>query len=818
MSKITSDLTLVRLKKTTFPDIYKDFLVKDELCLYSLEKMLSLAVIFINSGNKHIVQLGYRIIIIYCNKTGDYRPLYEISINYGLIPISKLILSLPKYKDISTFNLLLNDYYSEAFFIDGLYRSVQQKELIGFYNTNINTTVAVVAPTSYGKTDLIISTIKQCKHKNICIITPTKALLAQTKLRIMSEHIGWVDKVITHPEMYNNDDEKIVAVLTQERAMRLLSKAKDLYFDLVVVDEAHGLLLDDNRNLLLASLIIILNKRNKNTVYKFLTPFLKETDNLKLRFSDYLIKSFEVTEQIKTEKYYIYKMDTVDYCNNQLYFYDQYLDTTIEIAADHRSDIDFIENNKAAKNIIYLNKPVDIEEFALRLSSHRKPINSEVVERICRNIAEYVNPNYNLLRCIRTGIIYHHGSVPDSIRLYIERVFTEYPFIEYIVTSSTLLEGVNLPAERIFLLDNKKGHSTLSPSNFKNLIGRICRFSDIFNYSNKDLKKLEPSIYLVVGKYYAINANPFRFLSRCAKVDNEVSDDPRNILLEKSIIDDNNIKKFNGAQELIENYENNTIENYQQRYVRTEVGKLAFLNNITEIDVFETESKLQKTIDRLKKDNLIISDALTLFDNIYRIFLINAAETDNGLQRFEHHETRRFYSMFLDWRISNASFAKMINSFLRYWEKLINDGRETVVFVGRWGDISRNGINELWTDIFSKTRVQRINLAIVRIKEEQDFLDNTLIKFIEVLNDLQLLDETFYLKIKYGTDDKRRITLVKNGLTLSLSNLLVEHYPSYIEVDIEKSTVSFNEKLLVKMVENQENQVLVNEAEFFADD
>ena len=40
---------------------------------------------------------------------------------------------------------------------------------------------SVIAPTSYGKSELIISAVKEYAGKRICILTSTKALLIQTK-------------------------------------------------------------------------------------------------------------------------------------------------------------------------------------------------------------------------------------------------------------------------------------------------------------------------------------------------------------------------------------------------------------------------------------------------------------------------------------------------------------------------------------------------------------------------------------------------------------------------------------------------------------
>jgi len=89
------------------------------------------------------------------------------------------------------------------------------------------------------------------------------------------------------------------------------------------------------------------------------------------------------------------------------------------------------------------------------------------------------------------------------------------------------------------------------------------------------------------------------------------------------------------------------------------------------------------------------------------------------------------------------------------------------------------------------------------------------IKFIEVLNDLGFVEESFYNKIKYGTDDIRKITLVKNGLSLSLSNLLVDQYSEYLIIDSLNHTVDLREGLISEMVANVENQVLTNEARYY---
>lgn len=809
-----NDLTIRILNNTNFSNAYEEFLLEKDMNRSKYIAILSIATLFINSSNENVRKLGYRIIVIYCNRVKDYKPLYDISVNSGIIPVSQFIedkLVLDKEKNFFT---EINAAYSKNFVVNNIFCSLQQKELVDFYNDNRNDSLSVVAPTSYGKTDLILHTVKNNADKNICIITPTKSLLAQTKARIVQADKLKREKIITHPEMYNGNEDRLVAVMTQERLLRLLQKVKNVSFDYVIIDEAHSLLHDDGRNILLASVILVLEKRNPDTVFKFLTPFLCDANNIKVRYAGYSLKTYKVDEYIKTEKLYVAELR--DTHAKEFCLYDQFINKFYKIdELTTTSEWNFVNEYSGLKNIIYFNKPKDIESFVQIMISERQEILDEKIFEACKNIAEYVHPNYRLIECVKRGVIYHHGAVPEPIRMYIERLYAELNDIKYVVTSSTLLEGVNLPADKMFIMDNKKGQSNLSPSDFKNLIGRVCRFSQIFDRDTGSLTKLEPEIYLVVGRNFSVNANAKKFIQDSMYVEKKTNDELKNVLLEKTTINQDNKDKLENAQEFIENYEGDIVQDYSLRKVKTEAGKIYFMNNITEFDIFCNEENIEIESKKIKEKGRLIDDTNLLFDILNSMFF-SIITDDNNIKRFAYEEARRFYKMFLDWRISNTSFNQMISSFMRYWKSLIKDkDKDKLVFVGRWGDTVRDGVKPLWTDISKKTEEQLINLAIVRIKEEQDFLDNVLLKYIEVLNDLELLEESLYLRIKYGTDDKKIITCTKNGISLSLAKQIVENYMDYVEIDVLNDTVSFREGIVEAMRQACENEIMVCELLFF---
>lgn len=807
------DLTLAKIRNTDFASLYDRFIIGEKLSKRQYEILLAIAICFTNADDTNVQGLGYRIVVEYCNQRRDYIPLYEIAVNKGLYPVSKFIEK--HYIDDSKRNFFTewNDAFVEQYVSGEICRSEQQNSLVHFFESKKEDTVSVIAPTSYGKSELILSAVKEYAGRKICVLTSTKALLVQTKKRIQQIGKGIFSKVVVHPEMYNPNDTSCLAVLTQERLLRIFKKDPSLSFDCIIVDEAHEILEENSRSRTLANVIIIAQKRNPDVAFKFLTPFLTDSKNLKARYTTYDIEGFKVTEYIKTEKYYLYDLRN----HTGLKLYDQFLNRYLPLSENRNLGFeeDVVKAYSAGKNIIYLNKPTDIEKFALALADVLPEMDSEMIQTACDNISNYLQPQYNLLACLRKGIIYHHGSVPDAIRIYIEDLYKKDDSVKYVITSSTLLSGVNLPAERMFILDNKRGRSNLSHDSFKNLVGRVCRFSEIFNDETGNLQRLEPQIYLVFGKYFAQNANCESFLRNVAKVEQNYKDAVDNVLLSEAKITTMNEEELRHASEFIENYENGVVEDYQERYTSTVSGKACIMNGITELDIFAHEAAIQQQVNGYQSENLKISDSNTLLETIYELFIQYLP--DNGaesLKRLENQEARNFYSMMFEWRVENKSYAEMINLFVGYWQQLYKKDKNVIVYVGKWGDVKRSGSNVArYTKIFGKDRTQLINLAIVRIKEEQDFIDNTLIKYVEVLYDLELIEDNFYARIKYGTDDERAICLIKNGLSLSSAVLLIKKYNSYLQINVSSSTVVFDDALISEMKKENENQILIYEVQ-----
>ena len=408
-------LTLKKLYNTEFPELYGKLLIGVELSDIELEKILSIGIFLIGLEDKNLQKLGYRLFLLYSKITNDYKPLYELSLNKGLIPISKFIENNLNYSEkYGNLYSEINSIVSDGFKWNNSYQTIGQSELFKDAIELKLKSQIIVAPTSYGKTELILSFIDQNKFKKICIISPTKSLLVQTKKRILNK-FGY-RKIITYPEMYNVKDDETIAVLTQERLLRLLQDNPNLKFDLLVVDEAHNILdefSDENtRSVILASVIIICKKRNKNIICKYLTPFLKSKESLKIKCLPNDNEWYSVVENVKSEMFYFYDLE-----NNKKVLLDQYStmkDKLIDLQVNELGDdADVVITNCDNKNIIYLNSPKKLENFAYKLFSKLPEKQILRLNKAASDLREYVHEDYKLSSWfnIRANKILYRGLI-----------------------------------------------------------------------------------------------------------------------------------------------------------------------------------------------------------------------------------------------------------------------------------------------------------------------------------------------------------------------------------------------------------------------
>lgn len=795
-------LTSRKVKNTNFHTLYKRLILEDELSNQDRVKLLSCAILFMNQSDKVLKKLAYKIILRYTNQYNDHAPLYDYSINLGLIPVAKIIQESEEGNNSEKLIDLVAESYISTFTTKNITMTAQQELLSLFLEKNKGASSAIIAPTSYGKSDLIIKSLNDGgKDDNSCILVPSKALLSQTKRRIKDENIEWLERIVTHPEMHKDNKKGSVYILTQERFLRLVSQNKDLYFDNLYIDEAHNLLDSDHRSKLLSMAISIAYKRNPLTSIKLFTPALNDPKNLNVRFSQIINDNFIVEESVKSETYYLTDFRK----SGQQLIYDQHINEFIETNNKPECHISYVKENASGKDIIYFNKPKSIELFTRELIGQLDPVDCQEINEAVSEISNSVDVDYNLIDCLKKGVVYHHGSMSDNVRNYVEHLFRSSRNVRFLVSSSTLLEGVNLPIKTLFLFDNKKGRRKLSPSQMKNLVGRVNRFSEIFNPATPNkLLLLEPQIHLVgTHEYMASNSNLRSFLNETTNEQKDKIDKPENILLENTEINNDNKVELEDSMFELECIEPGVIEDYQGATAKTEIGRLLTVNSIDEINTQKYEDEISDLAHAIEDKSINSTEQLT---GILKTLFMDFVENERSdMFRLKNTEAMSFYRMLIDWRLSKTPLKLLIKKFTGYWSQLIKDNPETIVYVGKWGErSSAEGFREHYVQMSEKTEKEKVNLAIVRIKEEEDFIDNKIFRFIEVLNDLNLINDDFYKELKYGSTDATVISLIKSGLSRSVSELLIKKYSDSFSIDDDED-VTLRKDLPKLMSENNES-------------
>ncbi|XBS69173.1 hypothetical protein ABK905_22335 [Acerihabitans sp. KWT182] len=126
---------------------------------------------------------------------------------------------------------------------------------------------------------------------------------------------------------------------------------------------------------------------------------------------------------------------------------------------------------KGQSNIIYRNKTDDCENFADELSKLLNIIDDNpLLQEAADYIEEFIHKDFTLAANLRKGIAFHYGPLPGSVRIMVENLIKDEQ-VKFVACTSTLAEGINLPAKNLFL---KKSYS----ADYAPTIGALRRCED----------------------------------------------------------------------------------------------------------------------------------------------------------------------------------------------------------------------------------------------------------------------------------------------------------------------------------------------------
>lgn len=464
--------TITKLKNnTTFKSTVDKLLLGKELTKKESTLLLSAAIALLRYGlidrnRTRSLEFAYWIILNYSLSTGDFKPLYDCSFELGLYPLAKSIADVVEGR----FNTL-NDYIALAEikenFTEDVTLTLEQKLSDRSFYSCSGEGFAYIAPTSFGKTErLVKAVLDDNSGPRPCVIVPTKSLLAQTRDDVFKYHPR--TKVITHDEMYQHENA-FIAILTQERALRLLEANPTLSFSSLFIDEAHNAFEPNDRALLISRLIRESKLRDSSTKFYYFSPVIDDI-HLLSAISGFEVEGCRVTKSMKEPRYYLLDSDGI------LHAYNRFFDTFCQDSS-FNDTWDCMRNKATAKNLFFLSSPRKVREAALDLAQHlpNRPVTPEL-ERVISALSEHVSPLYDEIMCLQHGIVYLHGQMPDGIKNYLLDRAARLNSIRFIFANEVIMEGMNLPFDSVFILNLRTKRRAV----LINLIGRASRLNYVF--------------------------------------------------------------------------------------------------------------------------------------------------------------------------------------------------------------------------------------------------------------------------------------------------------------------------------------------------
>lgn len=762
--------------------VYSDVLKKltvNPLSLSDDEKTYALtcAIILIRKYEKDrrftsYIELAYYIILKYSLSFEDFEPLYDFSVNMGFYPIAQAITADNRIEfNNITFSLIpaqISSKFERNEIVETLEQHLTRDRIVASQDSEIS----FIAPTSFGKSSIITDHIiaNRAAAKRVAIIVPTKSLLMQTYRAVRKENLG--AKILIHDEMFDGE-ERFVAVFTQERALRLLDK-KDIFFDVLYIDEAHRLLERDSRSVLLARLIKLNNIRNNNAKVVYLSPLIAETDNLKISPEQNIFEQ-RIAFNIKVPEYYEFRTD------GEIYKYNQFIDSFFEV--DHCQNMfEYIHRYKTPKTFCYLYSPRKIEEFADVLSRTCETSNiSDSVAEIITNLKTYVHEDFYAIEHLKKGIVYLHGKMPDNVKEYLEYKFAQIPQIQFLIANRVILEGINLPIDSIFILN---GHN-LHGKELVNLIGRVNRLDRVFGSSN-NLSKLIPQVHFVNSDEFNRAGGKLEHKMRLLK-NSRFTDSVKNPLLENFSLEEAKANESVKAackaivrdEETFFAAQTNPVQILKQKMIALGMNSIYVMSD-------ELCEQILRRIELLRVHPRLHDSH---FLNRLRCVFIRHFDSniiDKEFIRLKNNKAIEYYKMFFDNR--KKSLKENIATEILYFQRRAREN-DTLLYIGEsYGEIPYSYIGEahqnVYIDLRSKSKQQMVNIAIVKQKMEEDFVNYKLHMFFQLMYDYELLTLEEYQLIIYGTTDAKKLQLVKMGLTINIINRL-EDDGQFVNVSVD---------------------------------
>lgn len=371
---------------------------------------------------------------------------------------------------------------------------------------------------------------------------------------------------------------------------------------------------------------------------------------------------------------------------------------------------------------------------------------------------------------IKKGVAYHVGYLPIQLRTTIEDAFKNR-IIKTLFCTSTLIEGVNLPADNLFILSYRNGNSNMSKIEFKNLIGRVGRMA--FNLYGNDFiirhnKSISPKTVeqLLEGNVDKQHVSIEHSLSEIEKqyikntllsgstafsrLQNQEDDQYRfmrkiGLILAKDIQDNRHSVVFNQFNDLFSNDDQQTIK-------KSFEDKKAVLDDDINVSYDQTEA-LREAIN-----NGLCYPPLNYNNEVEYLSLLNFLHKLSDIFKWNIYESKtigsnkiRYYAVLIkDW-INSKGIKTIIRNSIDY--KLRNND---VITTADYGSIPYDDSIEHRNILIGETLSDIENVILFSIA-------NYFLKFSteykHLITDGQPFENDWYEYVEFGPTNKLTIAL-----------------------------------------------------------
>lgn len=674
-------------------------------------------------------------------------------------------------------------------------------------------------PTSFGKSFIMEAFINHITTErngsdNIVILVPTRALINQVSTKLRQEIINPRYRILTHPvipDMFRRDDYRYIFVFTPERWISYVSNPDNPVITYMFVDEAQKVIAPkDSRSPLYYHAILLAERKSVNLY--FASPNIPNAEVFLELFEKSQDEVMVISDSPVAQNRYFF--DFV--AHRAVLFSDTGID--IEIPYNTSSGSGFLGGflkhvGRNVQNIVYCNTIEDTISFALGFSRSLPIRNSKKIEDFISLIKTFVHKDYYLIECVRHGVAFHFGRLPQRIREQVERLFSEGE-LNYVFCTSTLLEGVNLPAKNIFILNNAIALSKFSDIDFWNLAGRAGRLSkelsgniicvrasnkknrwdqpdkDLTVVRNRKIQKIVPSVIKGERNFYqnlgnAIQDTPFTNKD-APQTQVDIWNHYSNILCIHQIGKNDSI--------LISNF---LKRNPKAKQILSTVSK----TNCVPLVILEQSStikpKYQNELWNMEQLQPLPSEVskescFQILELLYDVYHWNTEESGGRNPMVRDRSRLQYFSILMYSWVQGTPLNMIINSLLRYYKT-----RGQIFYQGNYQAFDSNNkahinhvINELMADIDTALRFKIknyiLNYSLICAHRIGDSVSENWVNYIE-----------------YGTTDPVVIALQTIGIPRHLASFIINEYPQCVimEGDI---VILFDDKELRDIIDKDQ--------------